>query len=73
MVNKLDLSLKTVGISGPFAQNSAKGSACYPTKEMQARKFWSPVARVDNAYGDRNLVCSCPPLSSFEEILGSTL
>ena len=32
-----------------------------------------PVARVDNAYGDRNLVCSCPPLSSFEEILGSTL
>jgi glycine dehydrogenase len=27
------------------------------------------VARVDNAYGDRNLVCSCPPLSAFEEVL----
>ena len=44
--------------------------ACYPTADSRARKFWSPVARVDNAYGDRNLICSCPPLSSFEELLG---
>ena len=45
-------------------------AAAYPSPEMEARKFWSPVARVDNAYGDRNLVCSCPPLSAFEELLG---
>lgn len=44
--------------------------AAYPSAEMQERKFWSPVARVDNAYGDRNLVCSCPPMSAFEELLG---
>jgi glycine dehydrogenase len=59
--------------SSEWSHPYTRESACYPTKEMQARKFWSPVARVDNAYGDRNLVCSCPPLSSFEEILGSTL
>jgi glycine dehydrogenase len=29
-------------------------------------KFWAPVGRVDNVYGDRNLVCSCPPVSAFE-------
>lgn len=45
-------------------------AAAYPSPEMETRKFWSPVARVDNAYGDRNLVCSCPPLSAFEELLG---
>jgi glycine dehydrogenase len=44
--------------------------AAYPSAEMKERKFWSPVARVDNAYGDRNLVCSCPPMSAFEELLG---
>ena len=45
-------------------------NAAYPSPEMEVRKFWSPVARVDNAYGDRNLVCNCPPLSAFEELLG---
>ncbi len=30
-------------------------------------KYWPPVARVDNVYGDKNLICSCPPLSTYEE------
>jgi glycine dehydrogenase len=30
-------------------------------------KYWPPVARVDNVYGDRNLVCACPPMSAYEE------
>jgi glycine dehydrogenase len=30
-------------------------------------KYWPPVARIDQAYGDRNLVCSCPPLEAFDE------
>jgi glycine dehydrogenase len=29
-------------------------------------KFWPSVARVDNAYGDRNLICACPPIESYE-------
>jgi glycine dehydrogenase len=47
----------------------SREEACYPSSDMRSRKFWSPVARVDNAFGDRNLVCSCPPLSAFEELL----
>jgi glycine dehydrogenase len=30
-------------------------------------KFWPPIGRVDNAYGDRNLVCSCLPLEQYEK------
>jgi glycine dehydrogenase len=30
-------------------------------------KYWSPVNRVDNAYGDRNLICTCPPMSDYED------
>jgi glycine dehydrogenase len=32
-----------------------------------ADKYWPPVGRVDNVFGDRNLVCSCPPLSDYQE------
>lgn len=55
--------------SSDWSHPYSRESAAYPSPEMEARKFWSPVARVDNAYGDRNLVCSCPPLSAFEELL----
>ncbi len=37
---------------------------CFPTGST-SDKYWSPVGRVDNAYGDRNLVCSCPPPEAF--------
>ena len=30
-------------------------------------KYWPPVARIDQAYGDRNLVCACPPVEAFAE------
>ena len=39
--------------------------AVFPSPATRARKFWPAVARVDNALGDRNLVCSCPPLSNY--------
>jgi glycine dehydrogenase len=41
--------------------------AAYPMRSLQAAKYWPPVARVDNAWGDRNIVCSCPPLESYAE------
>ena len=50
----------------------SREAAVYPVRELRTNKFWSSVARVDNTYGDRNLVCSCPPLSSFEEALSPT-
>lgn len=45
----------------------SREKAAYPLGYLKAAKFWSPVGRVDNAAGDRNLVCSCPPLTDYEE------
>lgn len=39
--------------------------AAYPVAELRQHKYWSPVGRVDNVYGDRNLFCSCVPMSEF--------
>jgi glycine dehydrogenase len=39
--------------------------AAFPMPALREHKFWPPVNRVDNAYGDRNLVCTCPPLESY--------
>jgi glycine dehydrogenase len=39
--------------------------AAYPVPALRRGKYWSPVGRVDNVYGDRNLMCSCPPLSDY--------
>jgi len=39
----------------------SRRQAAWPNHDDQAHKYWPPVARVDDAYGDRNLVCSCPP------------
>jgi glycine dehydrogenase len=40
--------------------------AAYPLHWIQARKFWPTVGRVNNSHGDRNLICTCPPLESYE-------
>lgn len=40
--------------------------AAYPTAWVKENKFWVNVARVDNAYGDRNLFCTCPPITDYE-------
>jgi glycine dehydrogenase len=39
--------------------------AAFPAPWLRVHKYWPPVARVDNAYGDRNLVCSCPPIDTY--------
>lgn len=41
--------------------------AAFPLPSLQHGKYWAPVSRVDNVYGDRNLVCSCPPMDDFIE------
>ncbi len=41
--------------------------AAFPVNSVKQNKFWPSVARVNNAYGDRNLVCSCLPISDYEE------
>lgn len=42
--------------------------AAFPVKIVKENKFWPSVARVNNAYGDRNLVCSCLPISDYDEV-----
>jgi len=42
--------------------------AAYPAGTSVADKYWPPVGRVDNAYGDRNLICSCPPVEDWLEV-----
>ncbi|WP_250509648.1 aminomethyl-transferring glycine dehydrogenase [Caballeronia sp. GACF4] len=42
-------------------------AAAYPLKSLVTRKYWSPVGRADNAYGDRNLMCSCVPISEYTD------
>lgn len=39
--------------------------AAYPVESLRRYKYWAPVARVDNVYGDRNLMCSCPSIDSY--------
>ena len=41
--------------------------AAFPVPALRRQKYWAPVGRVDNVYGDRHLVCSCPPLSAFQD------
>ena len=45
----------------------SREQAAYPLASLRRSKYWSPVGRVDNVWGDRNLSCSCPPLSAYED------
>jgi glycine dehydrogenase len=40
---------------------------CFPAGSARTDKYWCPVGRVDNVYGDRNLVCSCPPIADYAQ------
>lgn len=44
----------------------SREKAAYPVASLRADKYFPPVRRIDNAYGDRNLVCSCPPIEAFD-------
>jgi glycine dehydrogenase len=43
----------------------SREQGCFPPGAFRVDKYWPPVNRVDNAYGDRNLVCTCPPLEDY--------
>ncbi len=51
---------------GEWDRPYGREQACYPPGAFRVDKYWAPVNRVDNAWGDRNLVCSCPPLESYK-------
>ena len=48
-----------------WAHGYSREAAAYPLNSLRRNKYWSPVGRVDNVWGDRNLSCSCPPVSDY--------
>jgi glycine dehydrogenase len=44
----------------------SREQAAYPAPWLKTNKYWPPVSRVDNVYGDRNVMCSCPPMESYQ-------
>jgi glycine dehydrogenase len=46
-----------------------RAEGCFPPTSRRTDKYWSPVNRIDNVYGDRNLFCSCPPTAEYCEAL----
>ncbi|MGC2780158.1 MAG: aminomethyl-transferring glycine dehydrogenase [Bradyrhizobium sp.] len=44
-----------------------RSEGCFPAGTSRTDKYWCPVGRVDNVYGDRNLLCSCPPVADYAE------
>ena len=52
-------------VAEPWSHPYSRERAAFPVTSLWAAKFWAPVNRIDNVYGDRNLVCTCPPLESY--------
>ena len=45
----------------------SREAGCFPPGSFRVDKYWPPIGRVDNVYGDRNLVCTCPPVESYAQ------
>jgi len=56
---------EVAGAEWPHAYS--RGQAAFPLPFVRAAKYWPPVKRVDNVYGDRNLVCTCAPLEAYAQ------
>nr|WP_314843273.1 aminomethyl-transferring glycine dehydrogenase [uncultured Microbacterium sp.] len=52
-------------IAGEWDHTYTREDAAYPVHALIAGKYWPPVRRIDQAYGDRNLMCACPPIEAF--------
>ena len=55
----------TVALSDGWNRPYSREKAVFPLPQVRARKFWPSVSRIDSAYGDRNLVCSCVPTDAY--------
>ncbi len=59
---------QAVVVSDAWKHAYPRERAAFPLPWVAERKFWPAVGRVDNAYGDRNLVCSCPPIEEYASV-----
>ncbi|WKW11306.1 aminomethyl-transferring glycine dehydrogenase [Pseudogemmatithrix spongiicola] len=56
-----------VVVSDSWARGYSRERAAYPLPWVRERKFWPSVSRIESAFGDRNLVCSCPPIEEYAQ------
>ncbi len=61
--SELGLSLTSNTWDHPYDREQA----AYPVESLRRYKYWAPVNRVDNVYGDRNLFCACVPMSEYAQ------
>ena len=54
-------------VTGEWERPYSRELAAFPVKELGAHKFWPTVGRIDDVYGDRNLICSCPAIENYED------
>tara|TARA_Y100001960_G_scaffold308349_1_gene365581 strand:- start:216 stop:1061 length:846 start_codon:yes stop_codon:yes gene_type:complete len=54
-------------IAAEWDRPYSREQAVYPVKDLGAHKFWPSVGRIDDVYGDRNLICSCPAIENYED------
>jgi glycine dehydrogenase len=55
-------------VTSDWSHPYSREQAAYPVDSLRACKYWAPVNRVDNVYGDRNLFCACPAIDSWREV-----
>jgi glycine dehydrogenase len=53
-------------LAGEWDHAYSRDVAAYPVASLRMDKYWPPVRRIDQGYGDRHLMCSCPPVSAWE-------
>ena len=54
-------------VADSWEHGYSREQAAYPVKRLRHNKYWVPVSRIDNIYGDRNLICSCPSIDEYSE------
>ena len=65
LVNAPHTAEKVMADDWPHAYS--RQEACVSYGDQHSNKYWPPVGRIDNAFGDRNLACACPPLESWDD------
>ena len=54
-------------MAGEWDHPYSRDTGCFPVQNQERQKYWAPVRRVNNVFGDRNLVCTCPPIESYSQ------
>ena len=59
-------------VADDWEHGYGRETAAYPVASLRRDKYWVPVSRIDARYGDRNVMCACPPMEAYEQGIGDT-